>query len=207
MSRNHEDNSLLSGGVSAGVLLDLTAPTDRWYVAHTRSRNEKMVAKRLARMAVFHYLPLTERVTRSAATGRVSRSLVPVFPGYLFFNGTEEQRYQALTTNRIANILDVPNQEQLVVELLNVQFLLANTQEFSVARRLRVGDWGRVIAGPLRGLEGVVTRFSGVLRVTMNVTILGQSVSVEVDSAILERIDPPSFTEAGMRSRRGRGQP
>ena len=53
-------------------------------------------------------------MTRSVVSRRMSRSIVPVFPGYLFFLGTDEQRYLALTTNRIANILPVPNQQQLV---------------------------------------------------------------------------------------------
>ena len=47
---------------------------------------------------------LTTRVTRSAGKGRISRSLLPVFPGYVFFKGTEDQRVRALTTNRLSLI-------------------------------------------------------------------------------------------------------
>jgi transcription antitermination factor NusG len=114
-----------------------------------------------------------------------------VFPGYLFFNGTDEQRYRALTTNRIANILEVVNQEQLISELTNVHLLLSSTDQFAVQARLKVGQWGRIIAGPLRGLEGVVAEYDGGMRLTLNVTILGQSVNVEVDADNVERIDPP----------------
>jgi transcription termination/antitermination protein NusG len=180
------------GGLADGAILR-TDLAGRWYVAHTRSRNEKMLAQELSCLGIFSYLPLTQRVTRSRATRRLSRSVVPVFPGYVFFNGTEDQRYAALRTNRIANILDVPNQEQLVAELQSVQFLLEHTHEFALADRLNVGDWGRIIAGPLAGLEGVITRLSHRMRLYMNVTILGQGVSVEVDSDNVERIDPPRY--------------
>ena len=163
----------------------------KWFVAHTRSRNEKLLAAELAKLHIVNYLPLAQRVTRSSRTRRISRSLVPVFPGYVFFNGTDEQRYAALRTNRIANVLPVVDQRQLVAELLQVHRLLVTTDEFSVAERLNVGDWGRVIAGPLAGLAGVVSWFSSRLRLSMNVTILGQSISVEVDSDNVERIDPP----------------
>ncbi|HOB73959.1 MAG TPA: transcription termination/antitermination NusG family protein [Phycisphaerae bacterium] len=164
----------------------------KWYVAHTRSRNEKALATELTRLGVFNYLPLTRRTTRSRTTRRISHSLVPVFPGYLFFNGGEDERYQALRTNRIARVLDVPDQDQLVAELTRIHFLLTHTDVFEVANRLAIGQWGRIISGPLKGLEGVVTRYSGRLRLWMNVTILGQSVHTQVDADNVERIDPPS---------------
>lgn len=165
----------------------------KWYVAHCRSRNEKILAKELSILGVFNYLPLNRRQTRSPATGRISHSLVPVFPGYVFFNGNEDQRYLALRTNRIAAVLDVPNQEQLVAELTQIQTLVAKDESFAVVPHIHVGDWGRIIAGPLRGLEGVVTQCSGGFRLTMNVTILGQSVHVEVDRDKIEPIEAPAY--------------
>ena len=165
----------------------------RWFVAHTRARHEKALAGELTRYRIVNYLPLTQRVTRSAGTGRTSRSVVPVFPGYLFFNGTEEQRYLALTTNRVANVLAVPNQDQLLSELRQIERLLAGTAEFVVAERLNLGDWARIVAGPLVGLEGMVASGAERFRVHLNVTILGQSISVEVDRECIERIDLPSL--------------
>lgn len=191
--------------ITAGATLDLWQVTNQWpgawFVAHTRSRQEKLLAWELTRLGIAAYLPLTRRATRSFATRRISRSIVPVFPGYVFFHGTEEQRYRALTTNRVANVLSVSNQQQLVNELVHIQRLCTDTNEFTVAHGLKVGDWGRIVAGPLAGLEGVVTHYAGRFRLTMNVTILGQSVSVEVDHDIVERIDPPAYSgDAGLYS-------
>ncbi len=182
---------LIPAGVSPPVIT--TELAGKWFVAHTRSRNEKILARELSILGIPNYLPLTQRVTRSRASRRISRSLVPVFSGYVFFNGTDEQRYAALRTNRIAHVLDVPNQSQLVRELVNIHHLLTSTNEFFVADRLNIGDWGRIIAGPLSGLEGVITQIANRFRLNMNVTILGQSVSVEVDRDNVERIDPPQF--------------
>ncbi|MBI4579978.1 MAG: UpxY family transcription antiterminator [Planctomycetes bacterium] len=164
-----------------------------WYAAHTRARNEKALVEQLLRRRIPNYLPLARRETRSRRTGRISRSLVPVFPGYVFFNATEQQRYQALTTNRIARVLVVADQRQLIAELQRIALLLKTDQDFAVVQRIEVGDWGRIIAGPLRGLEGVVARHAGRWRLSMNVTILGQSANVEVDRDQVERIDPPSW--------------
>lgn len=171
-----------------------------WYVAHTRARNEKALAADLTQMRIPAYLPLVQRETRSNRTNRVSRSTVPVFPGYLFFNATQDQRYQSLTTNRIAKLLIVPEQKQLVAELQRIQQFLQTNQTFAVIQRLEVGQWGRITTGPLQGIEGVVVRSAGRWRLSMNVTILGQSVHVEVDRDHVERIDPPSwYSAAGSR--------
>ena len=171
-----------------------------WFVAHTKPRQEKLLAQQLDKLEIPNYLPLTQRVTRSQATRRLSRSIVPVFPGYLFFVGSEDQRYQALTTNRIAQVLQAPSQQQLIEELRHIHFLLHNTDEFQVSRRLRIGSWGRIIAGSLAGLEGVVTKLSTAMRMTMNVTTLGQSVSVEVDTDNVEPIDPPDYRPSPRRA-------
>ena len=187
------DQLLEDSAVSAPGPLVPTDPDGIWYVAHTRSRNEKILARELTHLGIFNYLPLAQRVTRSAVTRRISKSMVPVFPGYLFFHGSQEQRYRALRTNRIANVLDEPNQERLFAELLHIHALLTSKEDFAVAHRLKVGDWVRIVAGPLRGLEGVITWCSNRWRLYMNVTTLGQSVNVEVDRENVEPIDPPGY--------------
>jgi transcription antitermination factor NusG len=80
-----------------------------------------------------------------------------------------------------------------VAELRHLHRLLARKQEFAVAGRLHVGDWVRVVAGPLVGVEGTVAHLSQRMRLNMNVTILGQSVSIEVDGDTVERIDRPAY--------------
>jgi len=168
----------------------------RWWVAHTKPRNEKALATDLASLRVSHYLPLYPRATRSRATGRISRSLVPVFPGYLFFSGTDEQRFLALRTNRIANTLVVTDQAELIGQLRHIHQVLSSEAGLEWSGRLCVGEWARVVAGPLAGVEGVVCRRLSRLRLALNVETLGQSVSIEVARDLLERIDGPSYSPA-----------
>ncbi len=162
-----------------------------WWVAHTKSRNEKALARDLSRLDIINYLPLRERTTRSARTGRSTVSVVPVFTGYLFFQATEPQRYQALATNRIANLLGVVYQQQLVDQLRQIHRVLATKTDFEHCPGLRVGRWARVTAGALAGLEGCIVKRAGKTRLCLGVDILGQSVLVEVPVSLLEPIDPP----------------
>lgn len=165
----------------------------QWWVAHTRPRNEKALAFDLRARGVFHYLPLCVRVSHSKATGRVSRSIVPVFPGYVFINGVDADRQTALTTNRIANTLAVPDEARLLGELRHVQQLLSAQADFDWEPKIEVGQWVRVVAGPLVGVEGVVCRRMSKMRLALNVRMLSQAVVVEVARDMLEKIDAPAY--------------
>lgn len=166
----------------------------RWWVAHTKPRNEKALAQELAALRIFCYLPLSHRLTHSRTSGRTSRSIVPVFTGYVFLNGDDEQRRMALTTNRIAATLPVLNQHEFVGQLQQIQRVLANQTEFEWGPSLAAGDWARVVGGPLMGLEGVVLRKLKRARLALNVQMLAQSVMVEVERDLLEKIDGPSYS-------------
>ncbi len=179
---------------AAEAIPEVTA--GRWCVAHTKPRNEKALAQNLEALQILNYLPLRAHTTRSPNTGRLTRSIVPVFTGYLFFNGTEEQRQLALNTNRIANTLDVPNQDQLIGELRQIQKALSVDTDIEWRAGAGIGDWVRVTFGPLAGLEGVVCRRLSRWRLALNVQMLSQSISIEVPADAIEPIDPPPFAGA-----------
>jgi transcription antitermination factor NusG len=115
-----------------------------------------------------------------------------VFPSYLFFVASETQRYRAMTTNRIANTLAVPRQEQLIAQLRSLHRVLLARADFVRSRGIRSGRWARIVSGPLAGVEGVVRQWRSPLRIALNVDILGQAVSVETDVDCVEPSAPPA---------------
>ena len=54
---------------------------------------------------------------------------------------------------------------------------------------LAVGDWVRVKAGPLAGIEGILVRKKNAERLILSVEMLQKSVAVELDGYLVERID------------------
>jgi transcription antitermination factor NusG len=168
-------------------------PGGRWWVAHTRPRSEKAFAQDLSGRGVFYYLPLQRRVTVSRRTGRTSRSLLPLFPGYVFLYGSEEHRRLALTTNRIANLLDVHDPARLLAELRQIERALASGAVLDRGPALDVGAWARIVSGPMSGLEGVIAQRLPRLRLALSVHMLSQSVVVEVAADQVEAIEGPSY--------------
>jgi len=156
----------------------------RWWVAHTKSRNEKALAHDLKAKNISYFLPMTWKVRRQ--THRTIKSLLPLFTGYLFFCGDEPARIELLKTNRVANLLDVKNQEGFLRELVRFEQALRAGAPLMPHKYIEAGQWCRVIAGPLLGLEGVVVQTKGNTRLVLQIDMLGQAASVEIDMDMIE---------------------
>jgi transcription antitermination factor NusG len=161
--------------------------TGLWWVAHTRSRNEKALAHDLIGRNISYFLPMTWKVRRSSQ--RTIRSLLPLFSGYLFFCGSENERIGLLRTNRVANLIEVNDQEKLLDELLQIERALRAGAPLTPYKYIKTGQRCRVIAGPLLGLEGIVVTTKNATRLVLQINMLGQAASVEIDIDMIEPVD------------------
>ena len=157
-----------------------------WWVARTKSRNEKALAWDLLGWEIGYFLPLVKKVSRRK--GRVYKSLVPLFGGYLFFCGEEEARYRAFQTNRIAQVLEVTDQKGFMAQLMPIRRAMVSGLTVDPHPSLVRGKRCRVTGGSLMGVEGVVVRRKNITRILLEVEILGQSAGVEMDADLLEEI-------------------
>jgi transcriptional antiterminator RfaH len=156
----------------------------RWWVLHTRPRQEKAVARDLLARHVPFYLPLIQR--ESLVRGRRVQSYMPVFSSYVFLHADEEERVRCLKTNRIVATLEVSDAEGLVHDLRQVRRLIQLDAPLSLERRIQEGQWVRVKRGPMAGMEGIVQRRKGKARLIVVVRMLQQGVSLELDDFSVE---------------------
>lgn len=168
----------------AASLRDLRGP---WWVAHTKARFEKAFAWDLLRRRIGYFLPMVERVRVSG--GRKRRVPTPLFGGYVFFCGDDQARFAAMTTNRLCQTIPVADQAQLIDELAALEQALAGQAPLDPYPFAAVGRRCRVRGGPMLGIEGVVVERAKLARVVLQVSILGQGASMEVDADLLESLD------------------
>ena len=159
----------------------------QWWVVHTRSRNEKALAQDLISKDISYFLPMSWKVSRKSR--RTTRSLLPLFNGYLFFCGKENERVELLKTNRVANLIEVDNQQKLLKELVQVNQALQSGAPLTPHNYIKKGQRCRVIAGPLMGMEGIVVRSNNAVRLVLQIDMLGQAASVEIDIDMIEVLD------------------
>lgn len=169
-----DDLLTASGPDAAGA-----AGTAAWWVAHTRSRQEKVLARHLRAREVGHYLPQREQLSTGGGRRRVSYR--PLFPGYVFFRGGGAERLAGFGSGVVVRMLPVQDQRGLDDELRSLWRLQATGAPLVPWQYLGPGDEVEIVDGPLRGWTGTVLRTKGALRLVVSVTLLRQSVAAEVD--------------------------
>jgi transcription antitermination factor NusG len=159
----------------------------KWWVAHTKSRNEKALAHDLISRNISYFLPMSWKVRRKSR--RTIRSLLPLFSGYLFFCGDENERTELWRTDRVANLIEVKDQQKLLRELVQIEQALRAGAPLIPDKYAKAGQKCRVMAGPLLGLQGIVVKTKGAMRLVLQVDMLGQAASVEIDIDMIETVD------------------
>ena len=160
--------------------------TSNWWAVYTKSRQEKSLAKDLRGLGVQHFLPLIPSTTIYRRS-RVSRQL-PLFPGYLFLCGDEDDRVRCLTTNRVSRILEVKEPQQLLADLAQLHRLIESGAPLTAEDRLSPGARVRIRTGCLAGIEGVVVRRRSESRLLVSIHFLQQGASIAVDDFMIESI-------------------
>ncbi len=170
-----------------------------WWVLHTRPRMEKALARKLLGRGVAFFLPLHHRQRRIAGKRRSVH--LPLFPGYLFLHGDAQARLHALETNVVVRALPVADQGRLHADLVRVHRLVTSGTDLSPEGRLCPGTRVRLIDGPLMGLEGTILKQGKRLRFVVEVELLQQGVSAEVESWMIEALSDPGPAPASQRTR------
>jgi len=153
---------------------------------HTRPRAEKAVARKLLDSGNTFFLPLYKKQWRSR--GRLLCSCAPLFSGCLFVRGDGATRSAALETNQVARVLPVHDQARLHADMASVYRVMQGGMMMVPEERLEPGTSVVIVGGPLAGLEGKVLRRGKHLRFFVEVELLRQGVSVEVEGWMIRPV-------------------
>ena len=160
--------------------------TDRaWWAIYTLARREKELMRRLRAQGVSFYGPQICRRTRSPR-GRMRESFVPLFAGYVFVCGGEQDRLAALATNCVSRCLPVPKIAAFEHDLQQIRRLIASNAPLTVEKRIEPGRRVRVRGGAMVGLEGTVIKRRGKDWLMVSVGFLQQGASVLLEDFQVE---------------------
>lgn len=161
----------------------------QWYAVHTRPRHEKVVAEQLVRRDIECFLPLREVLSRWK--DRRKRVQFPLFPGYLFVHAEiRKSRLDILKVDSVVRILGFNGKAEPVPtdQIEAVKKLVYSTLPYDPFPHLAVGDRVRIVKGPLRGLVGVLVEKKNRYRFVLNIDLIQQSVSCEIDACDVESV-------------------
>lgn len=161
-----------------------------WYAIQTRSRHEKVVRDQLAAKSITHLLPLWRK--RSIWKDRVKHIDVPLFSGYLFGYFALQDKVAVLETVGVARLVGISGkpmpipEEQIAAVRTMMEHRLPCTPHPYLVEGMRV----RIKCGLLAGTEGILVKRNQKHRLVINVDIIYQAMTIEVDSAAIEPLDP-----------------
>ncbi|MCC6231158.1 MAG: hypothetical protein IT580_00840 [Verrucomicrobiales bacterium] len=155
-----------------------------WFVAHTKSRCEKKLTEYCARAGLESTLPLYQSVKKYR--GKTLTFEKPLFPGYVFLRMSVMSRPKVMQSDYVANLLDVPCQEDFEEQLQAILQALGTDYEVRLAPTIQPGARVRIKTGPLRGLEGYVEQRKGMVEVHLRLDFISQAAAVKMDADLLE---------------------
>src|SRR5258708_23094886 len=166
-------------------------PSLDWYAIHTRSRHEKIIAARLHAQATEVFLPL-HRSRNTWKNGVHADVDLPLFPCYLFARIGMNDRLRLLQTPGVigfagppAHPAAIPNEEIALLRTATAKF------EAEPHPYLHCGDRVHIVAGPLAGMEGILTRRKQQYRVVLSIEAIMRSIAVEVSEFDIEPMESP----------------
>jgi transcription antitermination factor NusG len=165
-----------------------TAPERHWLAVYTQPRHEKTVRDHLESKAIEVFLPIATE--RSQWKDRRVTLEVPAFPGYVFVRTSLHERASVFSTPGVVRILSFNGRPASIdaAEIEALRLCHRNGALLEPHPFAAVGERVRVLAGMLEGLEGVVIRKKSGLRLVLSVSLINQSVAVEIDASLLEPV-------------------
>lgn len=184
------EDSEAMGKIAAEPVLD---GCKRWFAVYTTCRHEKRVAHHLEQREIDHFLPIYRTQHRWKDGSRVMVDL-PLFPGYVFVRINASKRVGVLEVPGVVSMIGTGSRPAALPDF-EVEALRAGLDPMKAEPHplVTIGRRVRIKNGALAGVEGIVIRKKGGFRVVLTLSLLMQSIAIEVDGDDVELVDGSSL--------------
>lgn len=157
-----------------------------WYALKVRTRSETIALASLDHYGFESYCP--QRLIQRRYSDRSKMALEPIFPGYLFCRFDLSSKAKVLASSAVERVVGFGTQP-IPVLASEIDAIRRMVDEGAVAALVpKAGDRVRVIAGALRGVEGVLVREASADSFVVSVSLLQRSVSLSIDKCVVETV-------------------
>ncbi len=161
----------------------------RWYAVYTKSRQEKLLGRRLAEGGIEAYVPLTKTLKQWSDRKKLVEE--PLIRSYVFVNIPRSEYDRVLATPGAVRFIWFSGAPAAIPERqigMLKQVAGAGEGIEILPGGFSPGKPVRVIAGPLCGLTGELLHEAGRNRVVVRIDHLACALSLTVPSALLEAL-------------------
>jgi len=176
--------------------MQLKGSPDEWYVLQTRYMHEQSVACILRHKGYQEFVPLYQPAHPTNSRIQKHDRLQPLYPGYVFCKFTAEVQGPIVTTPGVVRIVQFNSHPAPVsdAEIDKIRCLVRPEVTLHKCPYITAGQQVRVVAGPLKDLEGILLRVKNSWRVVVSLDVLQRSAAVEIDAEWILPVMPHSDT-------------
>ena len=166
-----------------------------WFAVRVLSNRERIVPVHLRARGFEEYSPCYR--AQRQWVDRVKWVDCPLFPGYIFCRLNPHNRLPVLSVPGVVGLVGTGKTPSPIpeFEIERVRRLVESGILVTPCPFLQVGDPLLIERGPLAGIEGILVRAKGSLRIVVSVSLLQRSVSAEIDRAWVRPLGKPVMRE------------
>jgi len=154
----------------------------KWYIIHTKQRDEHRVEIHLLNQKIETFLPLLE--IHQYASGKMVQKIKPLFPNYIFARlDLKLHYYKVKWTRGVSKLLGsgdgpVPISDKVID---SIKERIGKDNFVKLEEELKKGDVVQITSGPFKELNGILQKKmsdNGRVRILLN--LIGVEVPVQI---------------------------
>ena len=164
----------------------------QWIVVRSKPKSEKVAYKELLNKNIEAYLPLLKE--RRKWSDRKKWVEFPLFSSYLFARIDIKNSIFVLQTQGVNTIIKFGEKIAVVQDdvIKAMRLAIEGGYQLEPTEYFVEGNLVEVIAGPMKGVSGIVARLKGQSRLIIKIDAIQQALSIQIESKFIKNINNKS---------------
>ena len=160
----------------------------QWIAVYTKPRHEKTVLNQFEEKGINSYLPLIRQKHRWS--DRMKWVETPIFKSYIFAHVELKDNLEVLQTRGVHHIVKFQNKIAVIpeIQITNLRKIIEGGFDPFPSDYFIIGDEVEVIGGPLRGINGIVSRNDAPDKLIIKIDVIQHAVAVQIERKYLARV-------------------
>ena len=161
----------------------------QWIVVRSKPRSEKVAHNELVKKNIESYLPLLKE--RRKWSDRKKWVEFPLFSSYLFARIDIKDSIFVLQTQGVNTIVKFGKQIAIVQNSVieAIRLAMEGGYQLEPVEYFVEGNQVEVIAGPMKGVKGIVVKLKGQSRLIIKIDAIQQALSIQIESKFIRNLN------------------
>ncbi len=161
----------------------------QWIVVRSKPRSEKVAHNELVKKNIEAYLPLLKE--RRKWSDRKKWVEFPLFSSYLFARIDIKDSIFVLQTQGVNTIVKFGKQIAIVQNSVieAIRLAMEGGYQLEPVEYFVEGNQVEVIAGPMKGVKGIVAKLKGQNRLIIKIDAIQQALSIQIESKFIRKLN------------------